>query len=175
MKLDLSNSKWWNMGLNDNYLQEQLNKFMALKAKDESINIEEMIPSMLEVRGAEEMEAGSVLQDLRMKSDQKDIRLYTPSAIEIRDVMAEIERETPQLGSPIPQDFGGDAGYDQPFELLNMMSKLDQKDFSRQIFGDKTFDFADLPMEEPEIITEVTMPKDARRRQNFEKMMLISD
>ena len=137
MKLDLANSKWWNMGLNDNYLQEQLNKFMAMKAKDESINMEELMPAMIEVRGADDVEPGSVLQDLRMKSDQKDIRLYTPSAMEIRDVMAEIERETPQLGSPIPQDFGNEA---EPFELLNMISKLDQKDFSRQIFGDKTFD-----------------------------------
>jgi hypothetical protein len=69
MKLDLANSKWWNMGLNDNYLQEQLNKFMAMKAKDESINMEELMPAMIEVRGADDVEPGSVLQDLRMKSD----------------------------------------------------------------------------------------------------------
>jgi len=81
-----------------------------------------------------------------MQSDKKDIRMYEPSELEIRDVMNEIEQQAASMyGSPFAAgDIGSPQFGDQPFELLNMFSKIDDKELNQQIFGDKTIDFGDF-------------------------------
>jgi len=76
MKLDLKNSRWWNAGFNNEYMQEQLNKFLMMKSQQDSGEKLQM-EQLLEVRAAEESLVGekSVLKDLQMASDQKDIRM----------------------------------------------------------------------------------------------------
>ena len=37
LKLDLKNSKWWQPGFNNEYFQEQLNKFIRSKSNEENL------------------------------------------------------------------------------------------------------------------------------------------
>ena len=82
------------------------------------------------------------------------------------------------MASPIDgqldQDVGSPGFGGEPIELLNMLSKMEDKDISKQIFGEKTFDFAadigDAPME-----IELAIPKDLRKKQNFQKMIMLAD
>jgi hypothetical protein len=46
----------------------------------------------------------TMMQDLMFKSDQKDMRLKEPSAVEVREMAAELERPLSQFLSPIAQD-----------------------------------------------------------------------
>ena len=46
MRLDLKNSKWWNSGFDNNYLHEQLTKYLNIKEEEHSF-----LP--MEVRGVE--------------------------------------------------------------------------------------------------------------------------
>ena len=57
---------------------------------------------------------------------------------------------------------------DKPYQLLDAFSKLDEKELKKQVFGEKTFDFGSLDV--PEIqIGNLAIPKDEKRRKNFEK------
>lgn len=186
LKLDLKNSKWWNTGFNNDYLQEQLNKFL-IHVKEQSefegekadlSSISQFIP--LEVRGAADgMKADqTVIEELQMKSDKKDIRVAEPEELEMRDA-GEVG-EIPLFASPIADMTGGEGSPQfgaEPMELLNMFAKLDDKQLSKQIFGDKTFDFTDLREDQLDLdlAPPIQIPKDARRRQNFEKMIVMQD
>ena len=95
--------------------------------------------------------------------------------MEMRGVMDDLAQlaspimELPQIGSP---------QFEEPMELLGMISKMDEKELSRQVFGEKTFDFTDLRGDAPMVIDQVGsigIPKDAKRRANFEKLMMGQD
>ena len=184
LKLDLKNSKWWNTGFNNEYLQEQLNKFLIhvkeqSELESEISNLNQFVP--LEVRGAAEgskTDRTTIIEDLQMKSDQKDIRVAEPEDLELREA-GEVAA-LPLFASPIPEMAAGDGSPQfgaEPMELMNMFSKLDDKQLSKQIFADKTFDFADLkePQIELDMAPSIQIPKDARRRKNFEKMIVLQD
>ena len=84
-----------------------------------------------------------------------DIMQGTPMKSDIRDQFPEDQRD---FVSPIMQEFeaGMDLGSPQ-FEgeqLFSMIQKID----SKQVFGEKTFDFADEIEEAPVVIASI--PKD---------------
>lgn len=181
MKLDLKNSKWWNTGFNNTYLQQQLTKFLEAKQEEQSMP-QQLMP--VEVRGAlaspfvadtdQVMNLEGQLNDIRFRNEA-----LSPEQPELRDIMAGLEQEAAGiLESPMPFDMAADApAFDPlPLEQLNAFAKLDQTDLAKQVFGSKTFDFANL---EPEIENidnqNIHMPKDERRRRNFEKQMLTAD
>ena len=102
-------------------------------------------------------EQSSLLQDLQMRTDQKDIRLKEPSEMEIKGVMDQIEQA--------PEGF------------VDMFQQLEETgDLNKQIYGNKTFDFAGLRNDEEQPLDQpLSLPKDAKRREKFEKMLLGKD
>ena len=99
-----------------------------------------------------------------------DIMQGTPMKSDIRDQFPEDQRD---FVTPIMQEFeaGMDLGSPQ-FEgeqLFSMIQKID----SKQVFGEKTFDFADEIEEAP--VVAASIPKDQKRRENFLKQLITQD
>lgn len=156
MKLDLKNSKWWNVGFNTEILQEHLTRILAQKKEsaefqNQKLEAETFIHQLpVEVRAAQEaqgLDQTSLLQELKFKqSEQKDSsyinRFKEPSELEVRGMMEQI--------SPIMADYGEFAqspqfvDIDQPLDMMHILEKMGQKDFSKQIYGEKTIDFGDF-------------------------------
>lgn len=93
LKLDLKNSKWWNAGFNTEVLQQHISRLLA-ERQETSVDLHQEESAMIQVRAAAEgvHDQTTILQDLMLQSDQKDLRLKEPSAIEVREMAAELER-----------------------------------------------------------------------------------
>ena len=74
MKLDLKNSKWWNTGFNNTYLQQQLTRFLIAKQEEQSMP---QMPMGIEVRGAEAspfMADRSLIDGIQIDMQSNNIR-----------------------------------------------------------------------------------------------------
>jgi len=67
-----------------------------------------------------------------MQSDKKDIRMQEP-ILEVRGVLDEIA----QLASPILGEdmIMSSPQFEEPIELLGLISRMDDKELSKQVFG----------------------------------------
>lgn len=63
--------------------------------------------ALVQVRAAAEgvQDQTTIIQELMLQSDQKDLRFKEPSAIEVRELAAELERPLTDFMSPIKPDF----------------------------------------------------------------------
>ena len=78
--------------------------------------------------------------------------------------MAEID----QMPSPIAPDFGDVyspqfVDVAEPLDMLHIFDKMAERDFSKQVYGEKTIDFGDFDMEADQV-RQLQVPKDAKRR-----------
>jgi hypothetical protein len=146
MKLDLKNSKWWNLGFNADVLQDHLNKILAEKKETLDSNMHQIAGDTflhqlpLEVRAAQEklgLDQTSMLQDLKMQSEMKESnfvdRFKQPSDMQIRGMEEQMEGN---MISPIgpDYDFGQSPQFvdvDQPLDMLHVLDRMGDKDFSR--------------------------------------------
>lgn len=142
---------------------------------------------MIEVRGAEQGEPSrhslspfnpddfqtALKSNLRFQEQAADAEQP-----EIRNMLQGMENELDAIfDAPMPGDLAPESPKfdDKPYELLNAFSKLDEKELTKQVFGEKTFDFQ-LEAPDGDIqIGNIAIPKDERRRKNFEKQLLTLD